>query len=487
MGFDPNQMEFDPNQFLKGNTPNPTSGGITAPTPIDQVLRNVGTNKSDIQNRDSRFIQAMMMNKKKQEKNLHNTPSTSDNEQEDQEDQVFETTVSTNENLNPKITIMPQDSGYNDQEEEENENNNTTAVPDTDIIADAINQIEGSFLSERSIFEQTQVTNSSSSSSRSGSGENITGISAAIVLPPNLPSSSREITASASTTSTNVYNPKTRKIDADEKNKNKNTKNFPVAAKRPRDLNTIEKNVDELSDSESRDSGGEDKDDEETLQTKKKKAASLTTSSSDKSKKVLDKEKNTSDDVTAPKSRKNPNPKKVVNSKKGGDVDGDSNDSELTTNTKKSLNLTSKKRVGRPLGSRNKSKEEKENEKSSKKEKKGQDNSLKLKGGVTKKRKSKAQLEIRKYQHSTELLMRRAPFLRLVKETMGNQVGGSELRLQRSAATALQEAAEAYLVGLFGDANLCAIHAKRVTVMPKDIALARRIRGDNNNEKTSYG
>ena len=46
------------------------------------------------------------------------------------------------------------------------------------------------------------------------------------------------------------------------------------------------------------------------------------------------------------------------------------------------------------------------------------------------------------------------------------------------ALLALQEAAEAYHVGLFEDTNLCAIHAKRVTIMPKDIQLARRIRGE---------
>ena len=53
-----------------------------------------------------------------------------------------------------------------------------------------------------------------------------------------------------------------------------------------------------------------------------------------------------------------------------------------------------------------------------------------------------------------------------------------ELRFQNSAISALQEAAEAYLVGLFEDTNLCAIHAKRITIMPKDIQLARRIRGE---------
>ncbi|KAI8508193.1 histone H3.2 [Branchiostoma belcheri] len=68
--------------------------------------------------------------------------------------------------------------------------------------------------------------------------------------------------------------------------------------------------------------------------------------------------------------------------------------------------------------------------------------------------------EIRRYQKSTELLIRKLPFQRC------------------SAVMALQEASEAYLVGLFEDTNLCAIHAKRVTIMPKDIQLARRIRGE---------
>ena len=67
--------------------------------------------------------------------------------------------------------------------------------------------------------------------------------------------------------------------------------------------------------------------------------------------------------------------------------------------------------------------------------------------------------EIRKYQKSTELLIRKMPF-------------------QSSAVLALQEASEAYLVGLFEDTNLCASHAKRVTIMPKDILLAKKIRGD---------
>ena len=84
--------------------------------------------------------------------------------------------------------------------------------------------------------------------------------------------------------------------------------------------------------------------------------------------------------------------------------------------------------------------------------------------------------EIRRYQKSTELLIRKLPFQRLVREIA--QDFKTDLRFQGSAILALQEAAEAYLVGLFEDTNLCAIHAKRVTIMPKDIQLARRIRGE---------
>ena len=58
------------------------------------------------------------------------------------------------------------------------------------------------------------------------------------------------------------------------------------------------------------------------------------------------------------------------------------------------------------------------------------------------------------------------------------QHGGHELRISPAAVTALQEAAEAYLVLLFEDTNLCTIHAKHVTTMPKDIQLARRIHGE---------
>lgn len=93
--------------------------------------------------------------------------------------------------------------------------------------------------------------------------------------------------------------------------------------------------------------------------------------------------------------------------------------------------------------------------------------------------------EIRNYQKTTNLLIRKLPFARLVKEIAQDFVTeqfavGSDavgLRWQSHAILALQEAAEAYLVHLFEDANLCAIHAKRVTIMQKDIQLARRIRG----------
>lgn len=84
--------------------------------------------------------------------------------------------------------------------------------------------------------------------------------------------------------------------------------------------------------------------------------------------------------------------------------------------------------------------------------------------------------EIRRYQKSTELLIRKLPFQRLVREIA--QDFKTDLRFQASAIAALQEASESYLVGLFEDTNLCAIHAKRVTIMPKDVQLARRIRGE---------
>ena len=84
--------------------------------------------------------------------------------------------------------------------------------------------------------------------------------------------------------------------------------------------------------------------------------------------------------------------------------------------------------------------------------------------------------EIRRYQKSTDLLIRRAPFQRVVNEIVRSF--RNDLRIQAAAIKGLQEAAEAYLVGLFEDSNLCAIHAKQVTIMPRDVQLARRIRGE---------
>jgi histone H3/H4 len=93
--------------------------------------------------------------------------------------------------------------------------------------------------------------------------------------------------------------------------------------------------------------------------------------------------------------------------------------------------------------------------------------------------------EIRRYQKSTDLLLRKEPFKRLVYQ-VATQIfavcrhlkPNSPYKFTSSSLLALQEASEAYLVGLFEDTNLCAIHAKRVTVMPKDMQLARRIRGE---------
>jgi histone H3 len=106
--------------------------------------------------------------------------------------------------------------------------------------------------------------------------------------------------------------------------------------------------------------------------------------------------------------------------------------------------------------------------------------SLPSKGGVKKPHRYRpgtvALREIRKYQKSTTLLLRKLPFQRLVREiAQGFQ---NNLRFQSTAILALQEASESYLVSLFEDTNLCAIHAKRVTIMPKDMQLARRIRGE---------
>ena len=84
--------------------------------------------------------------------------------------------------------------------------------------------------------------------------------------------------------------------------------------------------------------------------------------------------------------------------------------------------------------------------------------------------------EIRRYQKSTELLCRKLPVDRLIREIA--QDFKTDLRFQASAIGALHEAMEDYIINLFTDTNLCAIHAKRVTIMLKDMQLARRVRGE---------
>ena len=84
--------------------------------------------------------------------------------------------------------------------------------------------------------------------------------------------------------------------------------------------------------------------------------------------------------------------------------------------------------------------------------------------------------EIRRYQKSTDLLIPKLPFQRLVREIMQNIQ--NDVRFQNSALMALQEASEAYLVGMLDSANKCATHAKRVTVMPKDLRVTRELRGE---------
>ena len=92
--------------------------------------------------------------------------------------------------------------------------------------------------------------------------------------------------------------------------------------------------------------------------------------------------------------------------------------------------------------------------------------------------------EIRRYQKSTDHLIRKAPYSRCFRQIMkdftgeGGDPNGTDKRVTGTALLASQEAAEAYAVHLLEDTNSCAIHAKRVTIMPKDMLLARRIRGE---------
>jgi histone H3 len=86
--------------------------------------------------------------------------------------------------------------------------------------------------------------------------------------------------------------------------------------------------------------------------------------------------------------------------------------------------------------------------------------------------------EIRRFQKTTELLIWKAPFQRLVREITQDMIKNKDLRFQSLAVLALHEASEAYMVGMFEDTNLAALHAKRVTIMPRDMILARRLRGE---------
>ncbi|TKR63593.1 hypothetical protein L596_027404 [Steinernema carpocapsae] len=90
------------------------------------------------------------------------------------------------------------------------------------------------------------------------------------------------------------------------------------------------------------------------------------------------------------------------------------------------------------------------------------------------KRGTRALQEIRKLQGTTRNLIPRAAFGRLVREICSKKTT-EDMRFKVDALAALQEAAEAFLVCLFEDVNLVAIHAKRVTIMPKDIQLVQRL------------
>ncbi len=111
---------------------------------------------------------------------------------------------------------------------------------------------------------------------------------------------------------------------------------------------------------------------------------------------------------------------------------------------------------------------------------KGKKKTAPAEGGVKRKFRFRAGTvairEIKKYQKATSFMLLKAPFQRFVRAICEGIDG--QLRFQSQALIALQEAAESYLTGLFEDSNLCAIHANRMTVMKKDLDLARRIRGE---------
>ena len=95
--------------------------------------------------------------------------------------------------------------------------------------------------------------------------------------------------------------------------------------------------------------------------------------------------------------------------------------------------------------------------------------------------------EIRCYQRSTENLIKKTPFQKLIREISqeyricsdGPGTPSVQVHFQSTAVAALQEAAENFIVGLLEDVNLLAVHARRVTVMPQGIRLALKIRGDH--------
>jgi histone H3 len=84
--------------------------------------------------------------------------------------------------------------------------------------------------------------------------------------------------------------------------------------------------------------------------------------------------------------------------------------------------------------------------------------------------------EIKKFQKNTDLLIRKAPFQRLVRK-IALKFGKSNLQMQSTALLALQEAAEYSMLDVFSDTNLCTMHSKHVTIMKNDMVLACRIQG----------
>jgi len=144
----------------------------------------------------------------------------------------------------------------------------------------------------------------------------------------------------------------------------------------------------------------------------------------------------------------------------------------LPTMTAKALKGSKKMKVQKPKAS-----------------KKGAKKAAPADGGMKRKFRVKAGTnalrEIKRYQKSMSNLLPRASFQRVVRD-IASGCGDGALRFQSQALVALQEAAEAYIVGLFEDTNLCAIHAKRMTVQRKDMQLARRIRGDRHHDFTDH-